>query len=167
MTARIGTTTPASPTAPGVPAIVSSRFGVEDGHTLDGYRRSGSYTGYDGLRAALAMSPAEVMANVKEATLLGRGGAGLRHPDQHRAFLRGIAFDRGDEVGDQVGAALVLRLNLGPLGLHLFVLRRDGVVTAGAQAQRHGDDQKQAAPGFEQRHSGCPPSVGRQAAPSA
>ncbi len=75
--ARIGTTTPASPTAPGVPAIVSSRFGVEDGHTLDGYRRSGSYTGYDGLRAALAMSPAEVAANVKEATLLGRGGAGF------------------------------------------------------------------------------------------
>jgi NADH-quinone oxidoreductase subunit F len=75
--ARIGTTTPAAPTATGVPAIVSSRFGVEDGHTLDGYRRSGSYTGYDGLRAALAMTPAEVGANVKEATLLGRGGAGF------------------------------------------------------------------------------------------
>jgi NADH-quinone oxidoreductase subunit F len=74
---RIGTATPAWPTAPGVPAIVSSRFGVGDGHTLDGYRRSGSYTGYDGLRAALAMTPAEVAANVKEATLLGRGGAGF------------------------------------------------------------------------------------------
>ncbi len=67
----------AHPTAPEVPAIVSSRFGVEGAHTLEGYRSSGSYPGYEGLRAALAMSPAEVTATVKDATLLGRGGAGF------------------------------------------------------------------------------------------
>jgi NADH-quinone oxidoreductase subunit F len=59
------------------PRIVSSRFDVADGHTLEGYRRSGSYPGYDGLRRALEMSPAAVATEVREATLLGRGGAGF------------------------------------------------------------------------------------------
>ena len=56
---------------------VSSRFDVTDGHTIDGYRRSGSYAGYEGLRAALALSPAQVSTMVKDATVLGRGGAGF------------------------------------------------------------------------------------------
>jgi len=58
-------------------ARVSSRFEVADGHTLEGYKASGSYRGYDGLRAALAMSPDGVTGLVKDATLLGRGGAGF------------------------------------------------------------------------------------------
>ncbi len=69
------TTTPAGPAE--VPAIVSSRFDVADGHTLDGYRASGSYQGYQGLRAALDMAPGDVTGLVKDATLLGRGGAGF------------------------------------------------------------------------------------------
>lgn len=60
-----------------VPQIVSSRWDVLDGHTLDGYRRSGSYEGYSGLRAALAKSPVDVLAEVRDATVLGRGGAGF------------------------------------------------------------------------------------------
>jgi NADH-quinone oxidoreductase subunit F len=56
---------------------VSSRFEVPDGHTLDVYRTSGSYRGYEGIKAALQMSPAEVQQLVKDATLLGRGGAGF------------------------------------------------------------------------------------------
>lgn len=60
-----------------VPRIVSSRWDVPDAHTLDGYRASGGYEGYAGLRAALATSPREVADVVKEATLLGRGGAGF------------------------------------------------------------------------------------------
>jgi NADH-quinone oxidoreductase subunit F len=63
--------------AGGVPAVVSSRWGVGDGHTIDGYRRSGSYEGYASIRAALAMSPGAVGSLVKDATLLGRGGAGF------------------------------------------------------------------------------------------
>jgi len=60
-----------------VPQIVSSRWDVLDGHTLDGYRRSGSYEGYSGMRAALAKSPGDVLAEVRDATVLGRGGAGF------------------------------------------------------------------------------------------
>ena len=56
---------------------VSSRFEVADGHTIDGYRASGSYRGYEGIRAALDMAPADVTNLVKDATLLGRGGAGF------------------------------------------------------------------------------------------
>jgi NADH-quinone oxidoreductase subunit F len=69
-------TAPATATAE-VPRIVSSRFDATDGHTLDGYSRTGSYAGYEGLRAALDMAPADVTGLVKDATLLGRGGAGF------------------------------------------------------------------------------------------
>ena len=61
-------------TVSNAPLIVSSRFEQADGHTLDGYRRTGGYTS---LRKALGMDPAAVTEEVKAATLLGRGGAGF------------------------------------------------------------------------------------------
>jgi len=57
-----------------IPKIVTSRFDVEDGHTLPGYLRTG---GYAGLKAALEKTPTEVHEDVKTASLLGRGGAGF------------------------------------------------------------------------------------------
>jgi NADH-quinone oxidoreductase subunit F len=57
-----------------IPRIVSSRWDRNDGHTLAGYRGS---SGYEGLRAALRMTPAQVTDEVKTASLLGRGGAGF------------------------------------------------------------------------------------------
>ena len=54
--------------------IITSRFDVEDGHTLAGYERTG---GYAGLRRALEMAPADVHGEVRTASLLGRGGAGF------------------------------------------------------------------------------------------
>src|SRR4051794_5792173 len=57
------------------PVMLTSRFGVADGYTYDGYVRTG---GYASLRTALTdMTAADVAAQVKEATLLGRGGAGF------------------------------------------------------------------------------------------
>jgi NADH-quinone oxidoreductase subunit F len=65
--------------APGMvptgPVMLTSRFGVADGYTYDGYVRTG---GYVSLRTALTdMTAADVAAQVKDATLLGRGGAGF------------------------------------------------------------------------------------------
>jgi NADH-quinone oxidoreductase subunit F len=58
-----------------IPRIVSSRWDVDDGHTLDGYRKSG---GYEALRKVVTtMAPNEVAEEVKAASLLGRGGAGF------------------------------------------------------------------------------------------
>jgi NADH-quinone oxidoreductase subunit F len=54
--------------------IVSSRFDLDDGHTLARYEATG---GYQGLRAALRRPPAQVVEEVKGASLLGRGGAGF------------------------------------------------------------------------------------------
>jgi NADH-quinone oxidoreductase subunit F len=56
------------------PKIVTSRFHLEDGYTLERYHATG---GYDGLKAALARTPGEVHEDVKGATVLGRGGAGF------------------------------------------------------------------------------------------
>jgi NADH-quinone oxidoreductase subunit F len=56
------------------PPIVSTRFSLEDGHTLEGYLATG---GYEGLEAALAKAPTTVGEEVKTASLLGRGGAGF------------------------------------------------------------------------------------------
>ncbi|HYU57921.1 MAG TPA: NADH-quinone oxidoreductase subunit NuoF [Actinomycetota bacterium] len=54
--------------------VVTARFGDPGAAPLDGYRASG---GYEGLRKALAMSPEEVIEEVKASGLRGRGGAGF------------------------------------------------------------------------------------------
>ncbi len=56
------------------PKIITGRFGYADSYTL---ARSEATGGYAGLRKALTMSPEAVVAEVKEASLLGRGGAGF------------------------------------------------------------------------------------------
>lgn len=56
------------------PQIVTTRFQYDDSYTLERYLATG---GYAGLRAALAMTPTEMADEVKDSTLLGRGGAGF------------------------------------------------------------------------------------------
>jgi NADH-quinone oxidoreductase subunit F len=56
------------------PRIVTSRLEYEDSFTLARFLATG---GYQGLRKALGMLPEEVAAQVDEASLLGRGGAGF------------------------------------------------------------------------------------------
>ncbi|MGH9044742.1 MAG: NADH-quinone oxidoreductase subunit F, partial [Acidimicrobiales bacterium] len=57
-----------------MPEIVTARLAHPDSYTLERFLETG---GYEGLRKALAMSPAEVTTEVDEASLLGRGGAGF------------------------------------------------------------------------------------------
>ncbi len=67
--------TPAAPTGPReLPKVVTSRWDVDDSHTLDRYEATG---GYQALRAALGKAPQAVVDEVKAASLLGRGGAGF------------------------------------------------------------------------------------------
>ncbi|MFZ9444932.1 MAG: NADH-quinone oxidoreductase subunit NuoF [Ilumatobacteraceae bacterium] len=54
--------------------MVTSRFGMEDSHSLGRYVATG---GYDGLRRALSRPAQEVHEEVRSATVLGRGGAGF------------------------------------------------------------------------------------------
>ena len=56
------------------PKIVTSRFSHDDSYSLARYEAT---DGYDGLRRALSITPAKVHEEVREATLLGRGGAGF------------------------------------------------------------------------------------------
>ena len=67
-------------------------------------------------------------------------GAGLDHLGQGGAFLNGCALNGGDQVRHQVGAALILALDIGPGGLGALLLGRNGVVAAGAHGGGQDDD---------------------------
>src|ERR687884_1634919 len=54
--------------------ILSRNWDDDAPWSLDSYERDG---GYEGLRAALAMAPADVITAVKDSGLRGRGGAGF------------------------------------------------------------------------------------------
>ncbi|HEY9480346.1 MAG TPA: NADH-quinone oxidoreductase subunit F, partial [Gemmatimonadaceae bacterium] len=54
--------------------ILSRYFGDAEARTLDGWKKRG---GYRALEKALAMAPAELINEVKESGLRGRGGAGF------------------------------------------------------------------------------------------
>ena len=54
--------------------VLSKHFGDPDARTLAGWRQRG---GYRALEQALAMSPAAIVAAIKDSGLRGRGGAGF------------------------------------------------------------------------------------------
>ena len=54
--------------------VLTKRFGTNQPWKIDNYE---ALDGYSGLRKALAMTPDEIIAIVKDATLRGRGGAGF------------------------------------------------------------------------------------------
>jgi NADH-quinone oxidoreductase subunit F len=54
--------------------LLTKRWGDERSWTLESYRRAG---GYEALAKALALTPGEVLATVKDSGLRGRGGAGF------------------------------------------------------------------------------------------
>jgi NADH-quinone oxidoreductase subunit F len=56
------------------PRILTANWGNPDVVPIDGYLANG---GYEGLRKALSMSPADVIEEVKASNLRGRGGAGF------------------------------------------------------------------------------------------
>jgi NADH-quinone oxidoreductase subunit F len=56
------------------PRILTANWGNPDVRSIDGYRAVG---GYEGLRAAIGMTSAEVVESVKASGLRGRGGAGF------------------------------------------------------------------------------------------
>ena len=56
------------------PKIVTSRFGDAESYKLGNYENA---DGYRALRAVLSMKPDEVHSDVRDAVLLGRGGAGF------------------------------------------------------------------------------------------
>jgi NADH-quinone oxidoreductase subunit F len=56
------------------PKMISSRWGQVDGHTFEGYVRTG---GYSALVKALSKTPEQVHEELKASEMQGRGGAGF------------------------------------------------------------------------------------------
>src|SRR4051812_26060097 len=54
--------------------IVTRRFGVAGVDTLDGYLANG---GFEGFKKALTMTPEQIVQELKDSGLRGRGGAGF------------------------------------------------------------------------------------------
>jgi NADH-quinone oxidoreductase subunit F len=57
------------------PRLITSRFDVADGHTFDGYVRTGGYAALR--RAVTELTPEQVHGEVKSSDIQGRGGAGF------------------------------------------------------------------------------------------
>src|SRR6188472_4360211 len=55
--------------------VLTSRFDVPNGHTLEHYLKTGGYKGLE--KALKEMTPDDVIAEVKKSVLRGRGGAGF------------------------------------------------------------------------------------------
>ena len=75
--------------------------------------------------------------------LRGRGPR-LDHFYQDAFLLRRIAFDGFHQVGNQIAAALILVLNLGPLGLGPLFLGGDIVDTTANEQRRDKQDHSEA-----------------------
>jgi hypothetical protein len=69
-----------------------------------------------------------------------QSGASFRDFAVDGFFVGGEAFDGGDEIGDQVGAALELDVNLGPVGFDLLVERDHLIFAADVHAAEDGGD---------------------------
>lgn len=54
--------------------VISQNWGKPNSHTLEGYKQS---KGYEALKKALTMEPAQIIEEVKKSNLRGRGGAGF------------------------------------------------------------------------------------------
>src|SRR6185295_19509467 len=65
-----------------------------------------------------------------------RIGAGLGDRDQDAALLLGIALHRLDEIGNEVGAALIIGLEVAPGRVNLLLRGRDAVEPAAGEAER-------------------------------
>ena len=74
-----------------------------------------------------------------------RSGSCLNDLCQRRAFRNGRALDGGHEIGDQVGAPLILALDICPGGFGSLLLCGDGVVTTARDHGHHDDDSGDAA----------------------
>ena len=86
----------------------------------------------------------------------GRGlGARFHHGLQGALLKVGLAFDDVDQVGNQVGPALVLAQHFGPTGLDLFVPPLELVVAA-ARKDECGADQKEGKPALKSGGHGVP-----------
>ena len=76
---------------------------------------------------------------------LGGPRARVDHLLQHLPLLRGVALHRLDQIGNEIGAALILVEHVRPLRLGPLLIARNVVDAAAREQQADDDGEKQAA----------------------
>jgi len=69
-------------------------------------------------------------------------GSGIGHRLEGLLLVAGVALDGGHQIGDQIGAALILVFDLAPACLDLLIQGRNIVHAATGQAQQQGHNQQ-------------------------
>ena len=89
----------------------------------------------------------------------GRLGARLGDLNKDVLFLLGEALNGRDQIGNEVGAALILVLNLGPGRVGGLLLGRDDIVAAGGN--RNGDQRQNGERSQPIKYAHCQPLPAR------
>ena len=101
--------------------IVTSRWDVADGHTLEGYKASGSYRGYAGLEAALTIEDLRTIAKRRTPKVNSdepRRATPAEFVQEAVAELRKVVWPTGSQLQQYFLVVLI------------FVLIMIGIVTA-------------------------------------
>src|SRR5450755_1930240 len=115
--------------------VVKQRVGFELRIILGHHKQSRQCAREFALRRLELLERRGIVEHLRRGLDAADLGAGIGHPQQHILFLLRKTFHRIDEVGNQIGAALVLVDDLRPARLDLFVLRLNRVVAAIGEAQ--------------------------------
>src|SRR5690242_11845604 len=89
-----------------------------------------------GLRILVRLNLGRVAEVIGAELNAGRAGARLRHLNEDGLFLGGVALHGRDQVRDEVGAPLIIGLEVAPFGFDVLVSGGDAVQAAPREAER-------------------------------
>src|ERR1700692_3691649 len=140
--------------------VAKQRIGFELRVVLGHHQELGQRAGEFALRGLEFRERSGIVDEFRRRLDAADLGAGIGDTEQHVFFLLRKPLHRIDEVGYQIGTALVLVQDLGPARLDLLIIGLDRIVTAIGKAQRR--QRRQHGP--QSAHRKSPVTIFRQVA---